>query len=75
MEFSNKMNIFLDTNIVLDFLIQREPFFLEADKIIQIGLKSKNSLFIAAHSILNIDYIIRKFYSCAERKFIIKYAI
>lgn len=69
------MNIFLDTNVILDFLIQREPFFDDANKIIQVCLRNKASVFIAAHSVLNIDYIIKKLYSKEERKALLKFAL
>jgi predicted nucleic acid-binding protein len=62
------MVILVDTNILLDFLQEREPFVNEADKIIQCGSSHMVSVCVAAHSITNIFFILRKDYSVDERK-------
>ena len=62
------MNILIDTNVVLDFLTEREPFFVNSDKIIQMCKTDELTGYIAAHSILNSFYILRKVYSVKERR-------
>jgi predicted nucleic acid-binding protein len=58
----------LDTNIPLDSFSKREPFKASADKILTACREGKFDGFIAAHSITNIFYILRKDYSADERK-------
>ncbi|GHV22851.1 PIN domain-containing protein [Spirochaetia bacterium] len=62
------MVILVDTNILLDFFQDREPFRKEAIKIIQLCSTHAVTGHIAAHSITNIFYILRKDYSPDERK-------
>ncbi|OIR00142.1 PIN domain protein [mine drainage metagenome] len=53
-------NIFLDTNVVIDFLADREPFSQRAAKIFNYSVEGKVKLFISAVSYNNIYYIIRQ---------------
>ncbi|MDR2718892.1 MAG: PIN domain-containing protein [Treponema sp.] len=62
------MVILIDTNIILDYLIARQPFIDNADKILRLCFQQKCSGYIAAHSVTNIFYILRKHYSASERK-------
>ncbi|MCL1812701.1 MAG: PIN domain-containing protein [Treponema sp.] len=62
------MVILIDTNVILDHLISRQPFVDIADGILQLCFEQKCSGYIAAHSITNIFYIIRKHFSTSERK-------
>ena len=52
--------ILYDTNIILDVLMQREPFF--QNSVIALSLAGKNSVngYLAGHSITTIDYIFQK---------------
>ncbi len=52
--------VFLDTNIIIDFLEQREPFFKAAANVIDLGAKKKIELYTSSISLLNCIYIIRK---------------
>lgn len=54
------MKILLDTNVLLDYLAEREPFVAEAREIITLCCKDKAHGFIAAHSITDCFYIMRK---------------
>jgi predicted nucleic-acid-binding protein len=62
------MVILIDTNILLDFLQQREPFRINAVRIIQKNIDKEIAGYIAAHSITNAFYILQKDYSADERK-------
>ncbi len=53
-------NIFLDTNVVIDFLADREPFSQLAARIFNYSVEGKVELFISAVSYNNIYYIIRQ---------------
>lgn len=60
--------ILIDTNILLDYLLEREPFFENAKKVILSCANEKVSACIAAHSISNMFFILRKDFSIAERR-------
>ena len=62
------MVILIDTNILLDFFQEREPFVNEAEQIIQYCSARVITGCIAAHSITNSFFILRKEYSADERK-------
>lgn len=62
------MNILIDTNVMLDYLCQREGFFEASNKIMEMCAKENISGFIAAHSVLNAYYILRNKYTDNERK-------
>lgn len=53
-------NIFLDTNVVIDFLADREPFSQLAARVFNYSVEGKVKLFISAVSYNNIYYIIRQ---------------
>ena len=62
------MKILIDTNVMLDFLTERESFFDNADKIMQMCKKKEIDGVIAAHSIMNAFYILRKNFSVQDRR-------
>lgn len=66
------MNILIDTNIVLDFLLKREPYVKNAEAIFKACKEFRVYGFIAAHSIPDIFYIMRKCFTLYELKQIIK---
>jgi len=55
-------HLFLDTNVVIDVLANREPFSDAATKLLDYGDKGKLSLYVSALSCSNIYYILRKEY-------------
>jgi len=57
--------IFLDTNIVIDFLANRKPFSLYAAKLFNYALLGKVKIYISAVSYNNIYYILRQSHSSA----------
>ena len=62
------MRILIDTNVLIDFMMGRAPHFENADKIIKMCAKHKVQGAIAAHSIPNIFYILRKDLPEQERR-------
>ena len=62
------MVILIDANILLDFLQKRKPFMDAADEIIHKCAAREIVGYIAAHSITNAFYILRKDYPAEERK-------
>lgn len=52
--------VFVDTNVILDFLLKREAFFEDARMIMAMGYNKKCCLFMSSLSFSNIAYIARK---------------
>jgi len=59
-------NIFLDTNVIIDVLANRQPFSESSSKLFDYAEKGKINLFISALSYSNIYYIIRK--TCTHKE-------
>ena len=64
----NAMVVLIDSDVLIDFLTDREPFTKNAKEIVRKSQEKTISAFLAAHSITNIFYILRKIYSAPERK-------
>ncbi len=60
--------ILIDTNVLLDYLLEREPFFEDAKKVISSCTEGNTKGCIAAHSISNMFFILRKDYTANERR-------
>ena len=59
-------HIFLDTNVLIDFLADRKPFSLEAAKIFNYSFKKKVTIYVATVSYNNVYYILRQSCTHAE---------
>lgn len=64
--------VFIDTNIILDYLGDRTSDIPACEILIEASLDNKIDLVIAAHSLTNIFYITRKRFSEDERLQIIR---
>jgi predicted nucleic acid-binding protein len=53
-------HLFVDTNVVIDFLIDRQPFSIQSAEIFELALADKITVHIAAVSYNNIYYILRQ---------------
>jgi predicted nucleic acid-binding protein len=62
------MALLIDTNIVLDWLLERQPFAENAKRIMEYCINGNLPCYLAGHTLLNIFYITRKEKSSAERK-------
>lgn len=62
------MVVLIDTNVALDFLTQRQPFYHSARAVFQACASGKIEGYIAFHSLPNIFYILRKSYSAEKRR-------
>lgn len=54
------MRVLLDTNIVLDFLLDREPYMDDAERIIGLSENKTIQAYITANSVTDLFYIMRK---------------
>ena len=59
-------NIFLDTNVVIDFLADQKPFSLDAARLFNFCVLGKVKIYISAVSYNNIYYILRQSLSNSE---------
>lgn len=56
------MKILIDTNVILDMLAKREPFFSDAAKVIFLAAEEKIEGYITANTVTDIYYIAVKHY-------------
>lgn len=56
------MKILIDTNVILDMLAKREPFFSDAAKVIFLAAEEKIEGYITANIVTDIYYIAVKHY-------------
>lgn len=54
------IRVLLDTNIIIDFLNDRQPFSLDAADIFRQGRKKSIELFTSSHSFATAHYIMKK---------------
>lgn len=60
------MRVLIDTNITLDFLLQREPFFQDAELLFQAIATEQIDGYVTATTLTDIFYIARKHTSSIE---------
>lgn len=66
------MRIMIDTNVLIDYLLSRHPYEASATKIMMLCKNSKIEGCIAAHSFLNIFYVLRKELTNEQRRKVLK---
>ena len=66
------MRILIDANVLIDFIAMRQPYYPSARRIVDACDRNLLSGCIAAHSVPNIYYILRKKMSDADRREILK---
>lgn len=65
------MLVLIDTNVILDMLEKREPFYEASKDVLSLCASKKIKGCIALHTISNIFYILRKNYSAENRRHLI----
>lgn len=65
------MVLLIDTNILLDILQHRIPFYEASKKILDLCGKREAKRYIALHSVSNIYFILRKQYSSEKRRLLL----
>ena len=66
------MRILVDTNILLDYILDREPYGEAARCVVKACKDGTIKGCIAAHSISNMFFILRKVYAPEERRLLLK---
>lgn len=54
------MRVLLDTNIILDFFLEREPFFYDASRLFEAIADNQLEGFVTASSVTDIFYICKR---------------
>lgn len=62
------MKLFIDTNVMLDFLGERDPFYISAAKIATLADKRKIEIVVSALSYATTSYFLTKFYGLEKTK-------
>lgn len=62
------MVVLIDTNVLIDFLLTREPFYEASSKVITKCARDEFDGCVAIHSIPNLWYILRKIPEMKRRK-------
>lgn len=62
------MRVLIDTNIMLDYILEREPYTVYSNKIFELCISGKLEGAVAAHSITNAYFILRKVMTSEERR-------
>ncbi|MDP4662634.1 MAG: PIN domain-containing protein [Salibacteraceae bacterium] len=57
------MKVFVDTNIIIDVVLNRKPFVDHSRLILDAGWANRISLFTSSVSFVNVHYIVEKFTS------------
>jgi len=65
------MKVLIDTNVLIDFILTREPYADDAENILTFCKNKKITNYITSHSIMNIFYILRKEYTLEDRRSIL----
>jgi len=58
-----KDNILIDSDVLLDFFLKREPFFIDSSKILNLCVNQKINGFVSGLIIANTYYLLRKHFS------------
>ena len=66
------VRLFLDTNILIDVVANRQPWVREALILFELARQGKLTLVTTDYSFLNIAYVTRKLYSREELKALLK---
>ncbi|MBC8114822.1 MAG: PIN domain-containing protein [Candidatus Saccharimonas sp.] len=54
------MRVLVDTNVVLDFLLRREPWMAQSRELLRAQREGKVELFISANSVTDLFYVIHR---------------
>lgn len=64
--------LFIDTNIVIDLLAERKPFYEDAAKLFSLSDKNKIKLSVSSLTFANTNYILQKTNSASTAKEILR---
>ena len=62
------MRVLLDTDVVLDFVLERNPYFKAAAELFELNAREQLRGFVSSITPINIFYIGRKFVGAAKAR-------
>ncbi|MFQ4144898.1 PIN domain-containing protein [Chlorogloeopsis sp. ULAP02] len=54
------MRVLLDTNVILDYVLERQPFFINSEEVLSLVEVGQIEGYISASTLSDLYYIIRK---------------
>ena len=60
------MNLLLDTNVLIDYLGRKEPFFLSAQKVVIAGFFGDARLWVPSQSVVDAFYVLSRYVDSAR---------
>ena len=60
--------LFVDTDIALDLLVKREPFYDSAARLFTLADQQKIKIYVSAASFGNLNYILSKYKTATEAR-------
>lgn len=66
------MTVLIDTNIILDVLFKRNPFYEDSYRVLNMCSEKTVNGILSAHSVSNIWYIMRKEYNDEDRRALLR---
>ena len=61
------MKLLIDTNVILDILLKREPFFSDSYAAVRNAVEQDAECYLSSSAITDIFYILRKSFQSAQR--------
>lgn len=61
-------NVFVDTDIILDLLATRQPFYPYSAQLFSLADKGKVKLYVSSLSFANLNYLLAKQYSATQSR-------
>ena len=68
------IKVFLDTNILIDYLSRREPFFVPAALLLQLGKRKKCQLMVSSLSFATASFILQAHYKMTHEAVVTLFA-
>lgn len=62
------MELLIDTNIIIDILQKRQPWFTDSYSVVASCIQGKNKGYVTAHSLSDLFFILRKSHNITARK-------
>lgn len=65
------MRVFIDTNVIIDLLAKRDPFYIESQKIFSLSDSNQVELIVSSLSLVNTHYILNDVMKVLDARLII----
>lgn len=65
------MKALIDTNVIMDFIAHREPFYDDAAAILELCARHRMYGLVAVHTVPTLFYLMRRFASIEQRRLVL----